>query len=996
MEREISSEDLQSLLEAIKSTEVVESRIQQLTMLGDFQLSEKSDLASLFKCLSCMLNKTILHIAVKFLRADMPRCLEQFLTLGAKASVWCGKHLRMTLMSTDDSQEDEHCSLFLQLIVALLDFSVACFSLLATPPAFGDELLRDAIEKFILEQLNLVKDLTSESKRIDLFGSEILKTTQLVLDAAIKLCRAYSLVVNWDSCDAKAEEGNGSLGSKEFTNLNHVISIIRCTIEKLCELGVLAANGGGNLVPILNLSWKGVVSLLQLGRGALVEKVNVPDVITRLISLAYESTKCAAEVWSSKVKDKISVTDAKRVFLPIKFYLINAVRISSQYPCQAFSVYREITLYILMVSTFGVALSKDVLLKDVCEMAEEHLKPTALHLLNSLLNSVQLKVELKLQVLDWLFGAESYSSLEHADKTTDFPMATLKDIFCVTCEVMSTARILLLGRVALFIDLLKVSHDLDENVVLGITRKLQWFLGILVTEDVYSAMLVLHIPSSSANGKTLELHWQPMYTSVLHALKFFMIVVSSSQAWIEMEFFLLENFFHPHILCWEIIMELWSFMIRHAERELANAVIDKLCSLYKFVASSDAPLFPGSIVRQMARSICMLLSCSTHTLADQVYRFIVTDERSDLSLVMHAALLMEGFPLNMLSDNLKTIATERVIKDFLHFVENFSESSTSSCSSNAFGVPIFVFSAVLQSLQVSVSDIDSRLLKLLVAVIRNYRSSADSSVKNQCCQVLSGTLGILSAANHLYGCDLMEQVMVELQNLYISRPQDVDPELHKCKPALASFVASLCDMKIKECEGNAKTSAVWDLYHMLLRERHWALVHLAIAAFGYFAARTSCEQLWRFVPPDSALSFDLESGTVADEERFMSELKVFLEKETSISPTAPCSDQLQLVMKDGLLLRKLLQMKSVANIKAEESEIIDIDGEEPCSKRRKLPDAFSRGMELLQSGLKIMCDSLSQLQQNHQDCADLPENILTHLTCLEDTINHLAGLADCG
>ncbi|GAB4852648.1 hypothetical protein Ancab_016863 [Ancistrocladus abbreviatus] len=81
----------------------------------------------------------------------------------------------------------------------------------------------------------------------------------------------------------------------------------------------------------------------------------------------------------------------------------------------------------------------------------------------------------------------------------------------------------------------------------------------------------------------------------------------------------------------------------------------------------------------------------------------------------------------------------------------------------------------------------------------------------------------------------------------------------------------------------------------------------------------------------------------------MSESQLFLEKETALSPAAPCSDQLQLVMKDGLLLKKLLEMKSAAKMKAEESEIIDIDDEEPCNKRRKLPCGFRRGVELLDS-----------------------------------------------
>ncbi|GAB2295374.1 hypothetical protein Dimus_029545 [Dionaea muscipula] len=1007
MSRETSGDDLRSLLEAIKSSEVVEDRIQQLFKLGDFQLLEKSDLASVLECLltlwedftcldvsQCTLNKTLLQVAAKFLRADMSGCVGHFASLGAKASMWCAKHLRMTLMSNDDSQEDEHSSCLSKLILELLDFSVACFSLLTTSPFLGDQIVKDAFEKFIAELLTLTKDLISEVKRIASFGPAIPKATQLVLDAVTKLCRAYSEAVNWESCNAKTEEGKSSFDTGGDTDVNHVINVLKCAIEKFCELGIIASNGGESLVQILNLSWKGVVSLLQLGKGVLAEKVNVADIITLLISLASDSINHAIEVWSSTTKESISVTEAKRVFLPTKFYLINAVRISSQYPYQAYSVYKKIALYFLMVSTFGVALSKDVLLKDVGHMVEEQLKPTAIHLLNSLLNSDHLKVEEKLTVLDWMFGVESNSISKATDQTTDVPTASLEEIFSVTCEAMPGARVLLLGRVSSFIDLLKVSPDLDELVVLGITRKLQWFLDILVDEEVYSSLLVLQIFISRCEGKAPGLQCQAMFSSLLQAMKIFMIVVSSSQAWSDMELILLENFFHPHFLCRHVIMELWSFMICHAKLELVIALIDKLCSLYKSVASSNSVLLLGSVVRKMARSICLLLSCGANLVVDRVYSFVVTDERSHISLVMYTALLMEGFPLNLLSSNLRTIATERIISGYTHFVENFMESSMNAEDSDVLGMPALILSSVLEPFELCASGIDSKSLKFIVAVAHSCRSSSDRMMTNKSCWLLCAILEIISAAKHMYQCDQMEQVIIELRNLFISRPSDMSRQLHKCKPALCLFVASLCHMEMDEHEGSTKCSVVWELYHMLLREKHWALVHLAITAFGYFAARTSCNQLWRFIPQDAALSFDLESGSSAKEERFMLELKVFLEKEMALPSTTPICEQLRVVLEDGLLLKELLDVNSSFDAESVEYEMMNIDSQNQSNRKRKLPDAFSRGMELLHRGLKIIGDGLSLWRQNHEDYAELPDNILTHFSHLEDSINHLAGLAD--
>ncbi|GMP35413.1 hypothetical protein CsSME_00007854 [Camellia sinensis var. sinensis] len=148
-----SNDDLHSLLEAITSSDVVESRVQLLIKLEELGISEKSELGSLiesliifwedFTCLDisqCMLNKTILHVAAKYLELDISRCLRHFISLGIKASIWCGKHLKMTLMSAEESQE-EHCNLFFQLLVDLLRYTAASFSALARYPVLDDKEL---------------------------------------------------------------------------------------------------------------------------------------------------------------------------------------------------------------------------------------------------------------------------------------------------------------------------------------------------------------------------------------------------------------------------------------------------------------------------------------------------------------------------------------------------------------------------------------------------------------------------------------------------------------------------------------------------------------------------------------------------------------------------------------------------------------------------------------------------------------------------------------
>ncbi|XP_056158688.1 uncharacterized protein LOC130134889 [Syzygium oleosum] len=114
-------------------SQVVEARVQLITGLGELELREKSDIAfaveSLvtfwedYTCLDvtqCILHKAIVQVATKFLKPTLCGGLTPFLTLGAQASIWCKKHLQMTIMSMEESQEEEHCKMFYGVTYLLL------------------------------------------------------------------------------------------------------------------------------------------------------------------------------------------------------------------------------------------------------------------------------------------------------------------------------------------------------------------------------------------------------------------------------------------------------------------------------------------------------------------------------------------------------------------------------------------------------------------------------------------------------------------------------------------------------------------------------------------------------------------------------------------------------------------------------------------------------------------------------------------------------------
>lgn len=525
----------------------------------------------------------------------------------------------------------------------------------------------------------------------------MVEVTQAVIDAIIRLCKLYSEAVKWELSDANPERDESYMDFEAANNVNHVREIAKCTTEKLCELGILAANGGGSLIIILNKSWKGVVALLQFGKGALAVKVNVADIIIALLSLVNESLRCAAKSWSS-LKVAISVIEARRTFVPVKFYLLIAAKISALYPSQSYLVYREITLSILIVSALKVSLSNEELMKTASQVLTELLEQISMDLLKSLLNSDQLKQELKLRILDWLFIDESYSNYTTGDISSNFRITSVDKILSVGCEDMTGVRALLLGRVALFLNVLKYSLDLDKDVQLGMTNKLGWFFDALVDEEVYSTLLVMQIPELRGSQNTLEIDWQPMFCSLLHALETFMIVSSLSSAWREVKSFLFENLFHPHFLCWEIVIEMWCFIVRHAEKDVVNGFVDELSLLLKSVAQEESVFIPGSAMRRMARSINVMLTYCPQSTVEHVYKSIVDVDTSQLSSVMCVALFMEGFPLNLLSESMRSSAAQRIVNNYFRFLNSFDAKSMRACDSGVYWVPVLALSASLQSL----------------------------------------------------------------------------------------------------------------------------------------------------------------------------------------------------------------------------------------------------------------------------------------------------------
>jgi 5'-3' exoribonuclease 2 len=453
----------------------------------------------------------------------------------------------------------------------------------------------------------------------------------------------------------------------------------------------------------LNVSWKGVVSLLQLGKGSIEVKVSVSDIISTLISLVIESLRVAADTWCRSLQEVLGISEAKRAFLPIKFFLINAVRICTVYPAEALAIYREIIRCTLVISSSSILFSKDPLLKAANEALVELLEPSSLLLVDTLMKSSEVRLESKCQLVQYLLENEDANDPAQMgqDGQREMNLASLGCIFSVDPDVDNRNRGLLPAELIVFLHLLNISPDLREELVIELSKKLPALLNVLTLEDVYSFVLGCQIPTFYAADHPPVVVWQPVYTFLTQALKTYMIAAAaSSVAWNELEAFLLESLFHPHFLCLEILTELWCFFVRYADNETSTYLINQLFLLLKTVASPEKVLEPLSALRKVARAFCIILSYASCATIDQIYTCVLNDRNSSKSSVLHLALLMEGFPFDSLSDGVKAHAVNKLFTSFAGYLQSYLKNQGAvdlpTSSSGVIGLPVHALASALQ------------------------------------------------------------------------------------------------------------------------------------------------------------------------------------------------------------------------------------------------------------------------------------------------------------
>lgn len=294
------------------------------------------------------------------------------------------------------------------------------------------------------------------SQKIHGAAPDIARAAPVFLDETTKLCWAYSEAAKADNCKTSIPDEDTTVKHIEQGLASDVTRITLSTIQTLCKLGTYAASSGGSQVTLLNVSWKGVVSLLQNGKGMIEEKINVREIILTLLSLSIESLRVAAETWCTPLPEAIGTSEARRAFLPIKFFLINAVRICSAYPSEAMIIHKNIIRCALVITSASILFSKKPQLKAANEALVELLEPTLFVLLDTLMKSSEVTPDSKCQLARYFFENEEANSSDHMRQANqiEINLASLDCIFSTDSDVDHRNRALLPAELVVFLHLL--------------------------------------------------------------------------------------------------------------------------------------------------------------------------------------------------------------------------------------------------------------------------------------------------------------------------------------------------------------------------------------------------------------------------------------------------------------------------------------------------------------------------------------------------------------
>jgi hypothetical protein len=486
------------------------------------------------------------------------------------------------------------------------------------------------------------------------------------------------------------------------------VHTVQYGLKMFVDLGCFAMENGKDWVGFLNIVWKGVIALIQttIGREAFSNLIDVEQVVVAVIRCTVDSLETVAEACKPLLTGKCDgseVAEFKRLCIPVKFFLINAVRIATSYPNQAAAVFREIGACGCKIAAFGHELSKHLSLRVAAEVFAETVEPSLYILLHTLLNSSELAFSYKRLILENLVGIDGDSVF------TEFKEDGCETKKAITNILSDQEVSVQVSQLTIFLGLLRSCKEYGEDVLFELVKKLDSILQIISGSKVYPEVFQLHVLVKQSSAKAT---WECLYITILKTLQIFFITIADTNTWEEAEAFLFCNILHPHALCRELVLDVWCFISRHCETSITEVHIRYLLQILSEFISLRLASHLDWPIQMLGRLICQLLKASPNLLATAAIHDLALSEdlfSSPAKSTLGAVLMKEHFPISSLPEEL----TENLIssiKKTLYYMASHMQGQVSE-RAGSMVLPFLAVEVALSCLmEILIQEYDSHLL----------------------------------------------------------------------------------------------------------------------------------------------------------------------------------------------------------------------------------------------------------------------------------------------
>ncbi|KAG0595246.1 hypothetical protein M758_UG153000 [Ceratodon purpureus] len=875
-----------------------------------------------------------------------------------QVSAWCATSL--SKHAEESKSKGTRQDVLSKLLSETSSFSLATYTVASECSFLMEKPVLASVASLITDSLGLVKilGLSSTAQRNDLQGAEMLKIAVDLLQAALRVVSKMNQTVT--------SVNNGSPTEGTF----QALQIIKSVMRDLQELGTLTArvewgrslSPGNKNIALLNLSWRSCVTILTISeesRTIVAPVVDIKKLMTRLISFGTYSLKRAVEVWLSRSSRELDIIDFRKYCVLVKFFTSQASKLCSFYPEQATSLRNTVADFVLKFATLLLGHNGETLPKEAIELLYEVAASSAFGLLSSLLGASGLHENLKIELLRSVSsGYEPFPAIEDLCLGAEEPETDLS--LPVWNKEGNTQGGYLPSRVMVFLQLLESSENYGQNLMVEFAKILHWVLDSITEDEVYAALVQVQIFPALPSESTKKAESQLMYLWVVRALEKFIVRAStSSVVWVEIQEFLFDYALHPNALCGELIKHIWRFIAELSDEGLFQEHISALVSLLHSVVGAE----DSQAMKRLAQLICSLVQVVPSVGASHLFSLVFREDpfATQSSSKIVSVLLQQGFNLELLPEATRECSIVAFLKNCLAAAKQLSESKGSP--DGKMQDSMWCLLHLLTQCEDYIESKQRQEIKRLTfdSFTKDSRIILDGHRFSG--PVLSPILLIVSSfLKQNVQPNALQNLLVKVEKLVKLASLDDSVAF---KSSLAEFLSNLSAFEFSEDVGNPASEALWYLYHTVLREQHWALVHSGLMSFGHFAEQTPCNELWRFVPSDPGLASDVHESSQSGSGMFMSTLKAYLEKETMCSSLTVLGTDIELLSEEVRKQRRsyfqLLQQKE-GKFPEEKTIAIDLDSIDldttPSNTSglngKSKPDEVKRATLMLQEGFSLL------------------------------------------